>query len=184
MPFEHGVDRRDRLLFGHGDDDAFAGRKPVGLHDDGRSLAANIGTGRLRILKRFVIGRRDLMTLHESLGKIFRAFKLRGSAGRAENLEPGTAESVHDASGKRRLGADDCQGDVVLTSKFDELVDCRPSHVFKPFGQRRTGIARRHVDLLNAFALRKPPGERMLAAAAADHQNFHCPYLKSRDAAR
>ena len=44
---EHHVDGVLRLLEGCGDHDALAGRKAVGLHDDGHAVAADIGSWQL-----------------------------------------------------------------------------------------------------------------------------------------
>ena len=47
-PLEHHVDGVLGLAHGLGDDDALAGGKPVGLDDDRRALAADIGFARPR----------------------------------------------------------------------------------------------------------------------------------------
>ena len=45
--------------------------------------------------------------------------------------------------------------------------------VVQPLVERGAAVARRHVHRLHARRLRQLPRQRVLAAAAADHQDLH-----------
>ena len=120
-----------------------------------------------------VVGGRDAVALHEGLGEVLRALELRGGLRRPEDRETGFAEAVDDARGERRLGADQREGDVVLAHARDQLADVGERSVFKAGFEGRAGVARGDVDLADAVALKKTPGECVFAAAAANHKKIH-----------
>ena len=119
------------------------------------------------------------MALHEGLGKVLRAFELSSRFFRPENAKAGSAESINDAGGERRLGADDRKGNAFLLHEFNEFLVAGKGNVFELVGQCRTGVAGRHKYLFHAGALRKTPGQSMFTAAAADDEKLHCKILQN-----
>ena len=57
--------------------------------------------------------------------------------------------------------------------ELDQLGDRGDRHVEQPVLLGGSGIARRHIDARHARRLRQPPGDGVLPAAAADHQQVH-----------
>ena len=85
------------------------------------------------------------------------------------------AEGVDDAGGERRLGPDDRERDRFLARERDEFGNRRRADVDERLLARRARVARRDVHARHARALRELPGERVLAAAAADDEDVHGP---------
>ena len=115
------------------------------------------------------------MPLHEGLGEVLRAFELRRRLRRAEDAQAARAEHVDDAGGQRRLGADDGERDLLLLrevgaapsrSVIGDVLAARGSSAVPALpGATKTVCTRRR--------LRQLPGQRVLAAAAADDEDFH-----------
>ena len=166
---EHVVDGRVGFVFGHRHHDALARGKTVGLDDDRSALGADVGVRGFGVGEAFVVGRRDALALHEGLGKVLGAFKLSGFLGRAEDRQTRGAEHVDHALGKRGFGADDREVDFVFQSPVAQGFDVGDGEVFQARIRGRTGIARGNPDFVNTFGFGKTPGQRVLAAAAADH---------------
>ena len=86
---EDRIECRVCFVDGHRDDDALARGQAVGLDDDRRGLAFKMSVDiRARCIdvgERPIARGRNVVTQHERLGEIFRRFKLRGSARRAED---------------------------------------------------------------------------------------------------
>ena len=94
---EHHVDRGFRLRDRLRDDDALAGREPVGLDDDRRALRAHVGL-RGRGRGETLIGRgRNVVRPAQVLGEALGAFEPRRGLARAECLDAGGGEIVDDA---------------------------------------------------------------------------------------
>src|SRR5205809_875765 len=83
------------------------------------------------------------------------------------------AKRVDDALGERRFGTDHRELDVLSLAKLDQLGRGGKRHVLDAHLGRGAAVAGRDEHLLHARALRKLPGERMLASAAADHEQLH-----------
>ena len=103
---EHGIDCLVRFLLCHGDDNAFAGGKPVGFDNNRSAVFGDVRVCLRRILKGGVLGCRNLVALHEGFGKGLGAFKLRRFFGWSENRKVFRAKNIDDALGKRSFGAD------------------------------------------------------------------------------
>ena len=154
----------------HGDDDALAGGEAVGLDDDRRTLAVDVGVRRGDVRKGLVGGGRDLVPHHEALGEILRALELRGFLGRAENLQAARAENVHDAGGERRFRADDGEVHAFLLGEIGERLRVGEVHVLQLVLARRAGVAGGDKDFLQAGRIGQAPGQSVFAAAGADDE--------------
>ena len=165
------------LKFGR-HDNTLARGKAVGLDDDRSALAADVGVGGFGIREGFVVGRRNVVTLHEGLGEVLGAFELRGGLRRAED---GGTELVDDAGGERGFGTHDREGDVVALDEFDQLVDVGDRKVFKTGRQGRAGIAGSHENFGHAIALSEAPGESVFTTAVANNEKVHFDGLLETD---
>src|SRR5690606_2946262 len=83
------------------------------------------------------------------------------------------AELVDDASRQRGLGADHGERDAMGLRPLAQrhLVGDGQVHQFGIAGG--AGVAGRHENLLHALGLFQAPGQRVLAATAADYQDIH-----------
>jgi hypothetical protein len=83
----------------------------------------------------------------------------------SDDGQAGGAELVDDSFGERGFGSDYGQ------SGMDGLGCFQAGGVQVDADLRDSGISGRRVDLVTFFG--ETPGDRMLAAAAADDENFH-----------
>ena len=170
---EHRVDGGMRLFRALRDDDALAGGQAIRLDDDRCAVRVDVRVRRPRIGERAVSGGRNAVPRHESLGVILRRLELRGRAGRSEDPQARGPEVIDDPGRERRLGPDDRQRNGLALRKIDQLTRVRDRNVGKRRVVRRAGVPGRDIDAGHARRLREPPRERVLAPAAADHQDVH-----------
>jgi hypothetical protein len=90
-----------------------------------------------------------------------------------EDAQAGCAERVDDAGGEWCFRPDHRKVDALALGKRDQRREVGQRNVLDSRLGRGAAIARRHVDLLHARALRKLPGERVLPAARADDEKLH-----------
>ena len=174
---EEPVDRGDGLVRARRDDDALAGREAVGLDDDAATaaggLVAGVRRGRGRVVERRRAGHRDARRLGDLAAERLRALDPRRGGRGPEHEDPGVGERVRDAGGQRRLRTDDDELDRALPGDLDdrprvERVDARETD--PRLARDRVGPGR-DDDLVHARLRGELPGERVLAAAAADDQD-------------
>src|SRR5262249_11374372 len=101
------------------------------------------------------------------------ALEWRGRPARAEGLDAGRGEIVHDAGTERRLGPDHDQIDVLRLAERDHrrMVGDVERHHLAVAGD--AGVARRAEEPRDQRARRDLPGERMLASARAEEEDVH-----------
>jgi hypothetical protein len=111
----------------------------------------------------------------EVLGEGLAALQPRGGGGGAEHAQAGGAEQVDDAGHQRRLGADDGQVDVLVAGQFAQAFQVvgLDRHVAALGLERGAGVARRDQHFVHARRLGELPGQRVLAAAGTDDEEFH-----------
>ena len=172
---QHEVNRLMGLVQAHRHDHALASSQSVGLDDDGGADLLNMGVGQRSIAERGVGGSGDAVAPHEVFGEGLGALELRSSLGRSKDAKSPGTEQVDHASRQRALGSDHGQANLLLLSEICQRLDIGEIDVDQTRVTRGTAIARRNIDLLDPWALRQLPGQRMLAATAADHQNLHSP---------
>ena len=170
---EHHVDRGFRLLHGLRDDHAFAGGKPVRLHDDRRACLAHIVLRGACAFEALIGGGRDVVGLAKVLGEAFRAFESRRPFRRAERLDAGAFEIVDNAGAERHFRSDDDEVDFLLLAKRDHrrVVAEVERHAFGLL--RDAGIAGGAIELVGERAGRHLPGQRMLASAGTNNKDVH-----------
>ena len=151
----------------HRDNDAFAGRQPVGFDDDRRPLLVDKGMRGGAIGEAGKIRCGDVMTDHETLGKILRAFKLGRFTRRSEYLQPASTEDVDDAGRQRGLRTDDGQMNAFLFREIGQCLRFGDMDVHDFGFTCRAGVARRDENTLNAGEFGQVPSQRMLAPAGA-----------------
>ena len=155
------------------DDDALAGRKPIGLDDDRRALGPHIGLRRRRVGEAAEARRRDAGLGAELLGERLRAFELGRGAARPERLDARRREIVDDAGDERRLRPDDDEIDPFGPgSRRDRGVIGDVERQIRA-ALRRAGVAGRDEQALAERARGELPGQRMLAPARADQKYPH-----------
>ena len=148
------------------DDHAFARREPVRFDHDGIVELSERGDARVYRFHASEASGGNPQASHELLGVDLAAFKLRRILRRPDDLALGGAELVDHAGDQRNFRTDD--GEIGIDGvRRGEVVRGRQ----KLAEFRDPGIARCAVDLMTF--LRQAPGDRVLAAAAADNENLH-----------
>ena len=170
---QHEVDRGVRLGRCHGHHHALARGQSIGLDHNRRTLGVDVSVRRRGVGEALVVGRRDVVPLHEGFGKCLGAFKLRGSLRRAKNAQPVGAEFIDHAGRQRRLRTDHGQLDFFLLRPFAQGFDVGDRHRLIAHVVGRRAVARRHINLVHPAGLGQAPGQRVFAAATADDENFH-----------
>ena len=175
VAFQHVIDSLQSFFNRHCHDHALAGSKTVSFDDDRSAVMKDVLAGGLVISKGLILSRRNAVALHKGLREILGRLKLRGSLRRSKDLFAALAEDVHDARGKRCLGADHRVIDTVFAHEFQETFKIRrlDGNVREKRIRIGPSVAGGNVNRLNMFALSDTPGKSMLATAAADNQNFH-----------
>ncbi len=180
---EHAGGGFDGRLVGLADDDALAGREPVGLDDHGQALRPDI-VGIEGLFGKGGVARGGYaVALQEVLGVRLRPFQARRGAGGAEASAASRGETIGDACDQRTFGADDGESDVLARGECKQGVDIvgGDGNVADLGLERRARISWRDEYLIHARRLRALPGQRVFAAAAADDQNFHTSESRHRE---
>jgi len=167
------VDGGHRLLHRHRHHHPLAGGQAVGLDDDGSALLADVGDRPVPIGEGGVGGGGDAVLGHQVLGEGLAPLDPRRRLARPEDLEAGGLEAVDDPQGERDLGADHGQVDLLGQGKVKQRVDLVGGDVHALGQLGDAGVARRAVERLDQGRLGELPDQGVLAAAAADNQNFH-----------
>ena len=158
------------------DNDAFARRETIGFDDNGEAelSRANHGVCRVCGFAHAIARRRNAAARHELFREHLAALELRSRARRAEDAQAPRTKQIDDAAIERQFGTNDGEIDALAFGERGKRVDvaggnrgeaCDFCHPWIP------GCAQHVADA--GFA-REFPGDRMLAAAASDHQNLHC----------
>src|SRR5690606_12395833 len=176
---QHVGDRGLGFLRGHGDDHALARRQAVGLDDDGGTLLAQVGQGRLDFGEVGVGGGGNGVAGEEILGEGLRAFHVGGAGGGAVTLEAALVEPTDHASHQRGFRPGDRQRDVG-GGKVSLLVQLQHvvGDVFALGFGRRASVAGCDKYLLDALILRYFPRQCVLTPATADNQYVHLSFLR------
>ena len=105
----------------------------------------------------------------------FGSFELGGGRSRAKAGQAERVEAVNDTGDERRLGADDCQCDILVLCEL-----CEGVYVIRLYGNVadlvlacRTGVSRGDEHLVDTWRLSAFPREGMFAATRANNQNVH-----------
>ena len=170
---EHHVDGGLRLRQGLRHHHAFAGRKPIGLDHDRRTLRLHISLGTCSILEALIGRSRDAVVPAQVLGETLGGFQLGGRPARPERLDPGGCEIVHNTLAHRAFRPNDDEIDVIRSAERDHRLMV-------------TGIEGGKLGLAGdpgiTWGAKKPlhqrtrgdfPGQRMLAPAGADEKDVH-----------
>ena len=102
---QHVARRLDRLLDRLGHDDALAGGKAIGFHDDRRALCLDVGGGLVGVGEALIGAGRDVVALAQLLGEALRALELSRLLRGAEHLYAGLGKAVRQAHRQRHLRA-------------------------------------------------------------------------------
>ena len=126
-------------------------------------------------VERLVAGSRDVVALHEALGKVFRAFQhgtgLRRTDDRNACRTLVGLELIINATHQGVFGSYDHHVDIVLQDEFLQIVEFvdADGHVLAVVDC--SGIAGRNEQLLAFRTLGNLPCQRMLTAAASQQQD-------------
>ncbi len=116
------------------------------------------------------------MALHERLGKILRTLKLRRGSRGSEDPQPTRTKNIDHAGSERSFGSDDGKRHAFTLRKVGQRFVAFVRNILKALVARRAAVTRRDEDVLYARRASQPPRERVLAPAAADHQQLHLGY--------
>ena len=160
---------------GFGDGDALAGGEAVGLDHDRGAPGVGEGVGGVGVGEGLAGGGGGAAGGADLLGEGLGGFEAGRLAARAEGADAGGAQRVGDAFGKRSLGAYHHEVDGVLGAEAGDLVAVED--VERDAGRLLgdAGVAGGAPEAVDLRVLGEGPGERMLAAAAAEDEDVHAP---------
>ena len=162
-----------RFRLRHTNQNAFAEREPVCLYHERAIGAANIGDCGVVILKHLELSGRNMVFLHQLLGKRLAAFDARRAFFRAETRNADRVQRVHCAQRKRIVRRNNREIHAVFTRKAHDFIDIRRLHGHARRLTRDSRISGQRVNRFNLRILRELPNDRVLATAAADNHDFH-----------
>ncbi len=173
-----------RLVAVLGDHHALAGREPVVLDDVRRAeRVEGVGGGLRRAADPGHRGR-DAGGGHHLLREGLRALEPGGLRRRAEAGDAPRADGVGDPGDQRRLGADHDEVDAEPLGQVRDRVAVDRVDRVELGDLGDAGVAGGRVDLLDAGVAGERGGERVLAAATADHQDVHEAPVSTIDCSR
>jgi hypothetical protein len=116
---------------------------------------------------------RDVVPLHEFLGKTFAGFKLCGRFGRTERTPSTSGKLIDHTKRQRQFRSDD--GEIGLDSIRNRNKRIQAFHINRQTSgiSSDPAIARRANNLVYARRLTQFPHKRVLSAATSYDQNFH-----------
>ena len=161
----------ERLLGGLCHDHALAGRKAVGLDDDGGSDALHVLEAGLLVGEAAVGGSGHAGTAHDLLGKLLGALHLGRVPVGAKAGDASGADRVGNACHERRLGANDNEPDAMVARPCGNLggrVLVKGHHLGEPV---HAAVAGGNVEPAGARRLGELDEERVLAPARAQEQD-------------
>jgi hypothetical protein len=170
---EHVVDRGKSLGFGHGDDDAFTRRQPVGLDDDRRALCVDVVLGRGSFGEAGPGGGRGGAGVADFLGKGLGSLQLGRRSRRPEGQKASGAASICHPGGQGGFGTDDHEVDGVLLAErhHDRAVQNVDVGTFRQHSDPR--IAGGHDQPVTFGVLLYRPGQSMFAATGPEDEDIH-----------
>ena len=172
------LDRLNGFFLGHGDRNTLAERKTIRLDNDRRAVLPDVLDRVRRVLKNSVACGRDIVFLHQILGKGLAALDDGSVLARTEGADACGLERVHHAERERIIRRDHNEIRLVLLRERDHAVDVGR---FDGNALRLSGdaaVARGAPDMVSLGALLQCMDDGVLTAAAADNQNFHLLFLR------
>ena len=147
--------------------------RPSALTTIGAPSAATQARAACGSVKVWLGGGRRAAGGADLLGEGLRGLEPRRRAAGAEGEDAAGAQHVGDAFGQRRLGADHDEVDGVLGAEGEDLlaVEDVERHAGRLLGD--AGVAGRAPEPVAFRVLREGPGQRVLAAAAAEDEDVH-----------
>ena len=153
-------------------DDSLSGGESVVFEHGREGPRAHIVEGLLVTGKAAVGGCRDVVFLHQLLGKLLAALYSGRGERMSEYLESGRSELIDDSDRQRRFWADHGQVDFMRECELPERghVGVRYRNAFRLRGY--SGVSRSAPYLLHLLRTAQRVHYRMAASAAADYENF------------
>ena len=171
---EHGICGVDGLIRGLGNHYAFAGGEAARLDHDRAALRAHPGRIKGVAGEGGVGGGRDAVPAQEFFGEGLGALELCCGTAWPKAAQTGCLESVHHPQHQRRFRTDDRETDAFAARELDQAGDVLGGnrHIAHPRLGGGAGVAGRDQHFGDARRLCAMPSQRMLAATAADDQDF------------
>ena len=172
------LDRLNGFFLGHGDRNTLAERKTIRLDNDRRAVLLDVLDRVRRVLKNGIACGRDIVFLHQILGKGLAALDDGSVLARTEGADACGLERVNHAECKRVVRCDHNEIRLVLLGESNHAVDvgCLDGNALCFSGN--AAVARRTPDVVHLGALLQCMDDGVLTAAAADNQNFHLLFLR------
>ena len=117
------LDCLDGFFLGHGDRNALAERKTIGLDNDRRAVLLDVLDRVRRVLKNSIASGRDIVFLHQILGKGLAALDDGSVLARTEGADACGLERVNHAECERIIRRDHNEIRLVLLRERDHAVD-------------------------------------------------------------
>ena len=160
-------------VFVHGHGHALASGQTISLDDDRCAMLVHVSLSHVQVAERLIFGGRNVVTVHELLGEILGTLDLGGGLGRAERLDSGGGEVVHNAFDQRNLRAHEHPVVAIVLDEVDERGVVRLAQLCGADAVlEHARVAGGHGDLVDARRLEQCVGDGVLTRTGADNQYF------------
>ena len=172
------LDCLDGFFLGHGDGHALAECKAIRLDNDRRAVLLDVLNRVRRVLKNGIACGRDIVFLHQILGKGLAALDDGSVLARTEGADACGLERVNHAECERIIRRDHDEVGLVLLGESHYAVDVGrlDGNALRLSGN--AAVARGTPDVVHLGAFLQCMDDGVLTAAAADNQNFHLLFLR------
>src|SRR5204863_2812633 len=170
---EHAARRFGRLGAGRAHDHALPGGEARRFDDERFGVPGDVAERRGEVGEGAAGRGGDARGRQHFFGEGLGGFDARGGGAGTEHGDAGRAQRVGETGGERRFRADDDAFDVVLVRRGDEVRDRGRGDGEIGAEEGGARVAGRGVQGRGGEIAFERPGERVLAAAPADDQDFH-----------
>ena len=170
---EKPMRRFQRRPFGLTDHYAFARRKSVGLHHNGRMKELNRLFHFGQLVANRIIGGGNLVSLEKAFGKRLARLQHRRSLRRPKDLQSAELQCIHQPQRERQFRPDNCQVCLFGHGHLHHTVQVRKRNRHQARNLCDPAVTRRADYFRDPWALGDRPRQGMFAPTRSNDQNLH-----------
>ena len=162
------------LLQSHGYNNTLACSQAISLDNDRSTFLTDILLGCLSLSKYLVLGSRDIVLLHEILGKGLGALNLCCCLYRAKSLDTCCIKGIYSTISQWHLWAYYSQLNILLLSQLNQsIIICNGNTINALCQLSHTRVARYCINLVCLDTLSQLPYQCVLTGTTTNYQYIH-----------